>query len=151
MSFGLPFSIEPEYVSNAAKFSKRLEAFAKNLDIQTYKLIKRVAFQVFRGVVEKTPVDTGVARASWVVGVGKKHPPYIAAAGATARFPIFDLRYFKGRAVKIVISNYVPYIYELENGSSKQAPYGMAQITINEVMAELNSIGGADDDYEKNG
>ena len=132
--------------SNAWEFAGQIEKFAKGVDIEAVKVMKRVTFQVFRGVVEKTPVDTGVARASWVVGVGKKHPYYIAALGSTAQMPNFNWKFYAGRALKVVISNYVPYIHELEHGSSQQAPHGMAQITVNEVMAELRSLSDNIDD-----
>ena len=130
----------PTHVSNAIDFNKDLHKFVAGLDIEHAKFIKLVAYKVFNGVVQRTPVDTGIARASWVVGVGKKHPYHIAIPGATATFPNFDYRFFKGRVNKVVISNYVPYIFMLENGSSKQAPYGMAAITVREVTEELKLL-----------
>lgn len=67
---------------------------------------KKVALEVFKRIVARTPVDTGLARDSWVLS---------------------------GSAPNYLISNPQPYINKLEHGSSKQAPAGMVRITLAEL------------------
>ena len=54
---------------NLDQFKIQLKQFNKLTEEQSAALIKKVAFQVLKGVVEKTPVDTGRARGNWQVAV----------------------------------------------------------------------------------
>jgi len=66
----------------------------------------KVAEEVFRRIVERTPVDTGAARDSWELN--------FVPAGHR-------------------ISSDIPYMNRLEHGWSQQAPSGMVRITLMEL------------------
>lgn len=83
---------------------------------------------VIEDVIERTPVDTGYARASWTVsldgpmpmrgakGDGYQAPPYsLSIAGAD----LGDTIYLSA------VANYMTY---LEHGHSQQAPNGMVRL-----------------------
>lgn len=76
--------------------------------------VRRVAQTAFERIVERTPVDTGLAKASWVL----------------------DMDTSDG-IVDVEIYNDVPYIIFLEYGSSDQAPHGMVEITLQEIADEV--------------
>ena len=72
------------------------------------KQARLLANDIFRGVKDNTPVDTGRAKRGWRL-----------------------LR----RRFGFIINNYVPYIGYLEQGSSKQAPRGMVKPTLERLKA----------------
>jgi len=106
-------------------------------------LFKRVvALHILRGVVMKTPVDTGRARANWQVGVNRRPRGQIAvsesggqrgtAGGAAITKGTGEIATVQP-GEDVWISNNLPYIEVLENGSSKQAPNGMVGVTLAEL------------------
>jgi hypothetical protein len=96
---------------------------------------------------QRTPVDTGRARASWTIGVGQLDPsvapeaPQGKVATAEPRIPAITVgqTYFH--------ANSLPYARRLEYGYSKQAPGGMVRLTAAEVPgiieALVKQVGGA--------
>lgn len=96
------------------QFSVDLDNFVKQVGLSAQAVQKKVAFDLFRRIVKKTPVDTGRARASWT----------ISANGAD----------------QTVISNNVPYITALEDGHSKKAPVGMVKVSIAEIDVAMRRL-----------
>jgi hypothetical protein len=84
---------------------KSLRPQLKRLEEKQARLL---ANDIFRGVKDHTPVDTGRAKRGWRL-----------------------LR----RRFGFIINNYVPYIRFLEQGSSKQAPRGMVKPTLERLRA----------------
>lgn len=136
--------------ANFAKFDQALKRFAKKVDLDAGTLTKRVAFEVFARVVEKTPVDTGRARAAWTIAIGApdlrivpegQYDKSMASAIAKAN-AVLGSYGTTGRTVllPIYIANNLPYIDELENGSSQQAPQGMVALSLKEVTNNLNKL-----------
>lgn len=112
-------------------------------------LTKRVAFDLFGRVIEKTPVDTGRARASWNIAIGApdlrvmpegkytgEQLKTLKAATVLATYGIDARKHLP----PIYISNNLPYIQELEHGSSQQAPQGMLALSLKEVTNNLNTL-----------
>ena len=80
-----------------------------------------------------TPVDTGWARANWHTSVAV---PAMATVGSRQNVPRGDLgraallTYHSPAQGNVYISNVVPYITRLNEGSSKKAPAGFVQLAI---------------------
>lgn len=118
-------------MGDAAQFAIDLDETMGDIEEDILHLTQRVAMYAHEGVVTKTPVDTGAARASWVVSVGAPSdavpppgsPPSVVSVAAMKR-P--DLVY---------IQSNIDYIEALENGHSSQAPRGMVAVTIAEIEA----------------
>jgi hypothetical protein len=138
---------------NLDQFKVQLRNFDKLTKEQTAALIKKVAFQVLKGVVEKTPVDTGRARGNWQVAVDTGAGT--AAIGRTDQSGDAEANLTEGTSVAIgdgfaaltrvgpfstvVIFNNVEYIVALEHGhSQRQAPRGMVALTIAEVQSQFD-------------
>lgn len=106
---------------------------------QAYNNFRKVRV-LFRKVVERTPVLSGGARASWHASYGVAEYKYVDVKGnkrkVAMRFaaPQFPLEYDREKAWTIVITNGSPYIGKLEHGSSTQAPVGMMRISVLEVF-----------------
>lgn len=102
----------------------RLEGVVKE---RTFEIAK----QLFDGIVARTPVRTGSARASWTASIGspswivRRNSDPLSPLGPPS-FPLTAVPAFE----KVYISNATPYIMPLEYGWSKQAPAGMVRVTL---------------------
>lgn len=116
----------------SAKFVwHRSDFFTGHLEEAVKTKTLGIARKVFEGVVDRTPVLTGSARASWNASVGE--PIVINRINRDTLNPLgppsFPLKSAPAFS-KIYITNGVPYIMQLEYGSSKQAPQGMLRVTL---------------------
>ena len=113
------------------------------------QIIKKVAFDIQANLVRAasqggTPVDTGWARANWLVNVGT---PFLAPLGeytgktTTVRVGtgLANIATYK-LGPKVFISNNVPYITRLNEGSSKQAPEGFVQAAIKRAVTSARTV-----------
>ena len=117
-------------------FSLKLDAFAAKVKIAPSKVVKRVAFDFFRHVVFNTPVDTGRARASWTIAVNVANRAVMPEAPEGTIYPAPSVGFLAvGPGDSVIVSNNLPYITALENGHSRQAPFGMVAISMMEVRA----------------
>ena len=107
------------------------------------KVMRALALEFTKRVVEKTPVDTGRARSNWNTSIGR---PRFATTDVVA-----DITKTLAEAAETFakwedpikkpafLANGLPYIKRLEDGHSKtQAPAGMVRVT----KAELSTFWG---------
>jgi hypothetical protein len=118
---------------------------AKAVKANTLKTIKQAAIAADQVLVLKTPVDTGRARANWIVSIGSPAPGEItgytkrnAGSIATEQGRIKALSYKLGKG-GIYITNNVAYITLLDAGSSVQRPKGMTAAAIKAAQKVLGS------------
>jgi hypothetical protein len=112
------------------QLSRRLDKVVRKLDVGLTTVVTTVATSIAAELVPDTPVLTGFARGNWRPALNS--PPTvpitfldptgqatIAKIGAVAsRFRIGDVLY---------IANLIPYIEQLDAGSSPQAPPGFVK------------------------
>lgn len=115
-----------------------MREFADRIGIAIQTATQKVVMDAHRGVVEKTPVDTGRARASWRVAEGQLD--LTTAPEGPHEFPSLELGIKITGEEIIYISNNLPYAEPLENGHSQQAPAGMVGLTLAEIEAELEDL-----------
>lgn len=133
-------------VTNQNQIAKNFEAIANRLGITHAIVQKKLAFDIFSGVVAGTPVDTGRAMNNWNISVGTpdrsttedggddagirsaKNAEALAALGALPKF------------TKVWISNSLPYIVSLNEGSSEQAPSGYVDRVVENELGTLNLL-----------
>lgn len=124
------------------EFAKRLGAIGTKVAENADKLVRKVAMAIDRTVVMATPVDTGRARANWIAALNTPHlstttnvspsgsEPMEQAAGVIAG-------YDGDKDAEIHITNNLPYIGPLNNGSSAQAPANFVQIAVRKGTAQV--------------
>ena len=141
----------------ADSFAADLEKFMKKTKIRTDQLVRKVTFDLFGEVVMRTPVDTGMARSNWQLGIGErptgivddakrriskeqsdKRGSYKTAKTVMAAPTMANFSNVKAGGVNYIVNN-LPYIMKLEYGSSKQAPEGMAQIAVSNFQEIVNN------------
>lgn len=123
-------------------FAEQLKRFGKvEVPNACSALQRKIALQALQGLVLKTPVDTGRARANWQVTLDEPAGGTLEATDPSGGGTIAGGAATIGAVEpygSIWITNNLPYIEELEDGHSDQAPNGMLAVT----LAELRSIFG---------
>lgn len=129
------------------QFKSDLKKFSEKIDVRLELVVKKVAIEIHDDIVVRTPVDTGRARASWNIGLGdadlsvadenfgKKSTDGSAreangqkalSAAKSKQSVIENVQPYQD----VFITNNLPYIKRLEEGSSKQAPSGMVALAL---------------------
>jgi hypothetical protein len=109
-------------------FGDRIRKRAVEVEKGVTEAVRKAALAIDRRVVFATPVDTGRARANWRAALGGPFTKELdstdaGAAISQAQGVIAGSK--PGQA--IYISNNVPYIVRLNEGSSAQAPAGFVE------------------------
>lgn len=132
--------------NDARSFSLQLnqEWAAKVDDLE--EAVALIGLQAFRGIVQKSPVDTGRFRGNWNTSIGEANfattetvDPSGAATISAAATTLGNYDATEGFPA-INISNGLPYAVPLEDGHSGQAPGGMVALTITEIEAQFDGM-----------
>ena len=113
---------------------------AQNLDHLVVLVQQKIALQILEGVVNMNPVLTGRSRGNWQVTIGSPASSEInvtdkdGGATITSGSQIIQTITELGA---VYITNNVPYIIELEKGTSTQAPQGMVQVTLDRLGSQF--------------
>ena len=112
-----------------ASIARFVEKAKDNADL----VLRKVALEMFTRVVIKTPVDTGRAKGAWQCSIGSIPSGMVNHLDKTGSETIARINVNVASAnagdVLYLVAN-LPYINNLEYGSSKQAPSGMVRLTI---------------------
>ena len=130
---------------SAKQFAFELDKAKLDTDEKISDAISLIAMFCLRGIVQKSPVDTGRFRANWQVSknvprttelnLTKENQGATIARGQRT-IETFDLK----NDSMIIIQNNLPYANRLENRWSKQAPNGMVGLTVNEAAQRYKRI-----------
>lgn len=119
-------------------FSADLSKFVQKAKGNVDQAVRDITVEVAQRLVERTPVESGTARGNWTASIGG----FTAAAtgnpdkdGADTVAHITEAVAGAKAGDVVFITNTLPYIRELEHGSSKQAPAGMVSVTVAEFTA----------------
>ena len=117
-------------------FEKSL-SILNDLNDELAEDVRKTGLQVLSGVIIGTPVDTGEARGAWQVtlsGKAERDTPEGRRAGQALSEGSTKIQGVTGKNIPTVtISNSKPYIEELNDGSSLQAPAKFIEMVINRV------------------
>jgi hypothetical protein len=136
------------------KFEDDIRKFERKTARKMELAARKIALELFRRVILKTPVDKGGARSNWQASLGSPEtgtvdatdtqvgPTFRKVVSATKGFDVGDTIY---------LANNLPYIRKLEEGGypdgpkttggfSRQAPQGMVALTVQEFSAIVNQI-----------
>jgi len=138
-------------ITNQRQIKTDINRLIKRLNIDSEVFIRRIALEVFKGVIQKNPVDTGFSRYNWnvtpnssdtnVYGGSRENFAENKAEGAQrAAARNSEQIWALDRARHYFVTNNVYYIKYLEEGSAGRPGYHMAKRTINEVQARLRAL-----------
>lgn len=116
-------------MSFTVSISRLVQKANGNIDLAVRQAVVLAA----QGVVLSTPVDTGRARANWVLGVNRINTATTSGTdkGGSATVTRIATGMPRTTAGSIFyVTNTLPYIQRLEDGYSKQSPAGMVKTTV---------------------
>ena len=104
-----------------------------DLEKTTSDAVKKLTLDVTANLIETTPVDTGHARANWVPSIGEpsRGEQSSAAAQVSGQAAVATATQIDQ---PVYVSNNVPYIQKLNEGSSTQAPAGFIQRAVQRAI-----------------
>jgi len=143
-------------MATLAQFSRNIRSQGSKIENSGTRMVKAFSSRALRSLVQNTPVDKGVARSNWRVGIGAPTRSVIKAyspgknlgigesANASAAISaglarIGSVRGVSGRGLEtaIYISNATPYIGKLNSGSSTQVAAGFIETALLEAQSEI--------------
>lgn len=121
-------------------FALDIGRFAKKFGINANVAARKLILDIQGDVMKATPVDTGMLRASWFVGMDRPSSSKATSSDGGARATgeaATSLGSFQwGQTV--YLSNNLPYAMFIEFGGSKvKAPAGMLRVTVARYQAQL--------------
>jgi hypothetical protein len=127
-------------VGSLKDLSLKLDRLAKTIPVNVRRNLKQTVLVIDQALVTSTPVDTGRARANWIVGSGPSTAAIDAyvpgtngtTAQANTEAALQQAREFlDANAISVIyISNNLSYIQYLNEGSSAQAPAGFIEAAV---------------------
>mgnify|MGYP000125552930 CR=1 FL=1 len=125
----------------------QIRAIVRGLERVTEHVVTKITLDVTANLVETTPVDTGWARANWVPAIGAPVIQDLRGVPTTAQNVasmtgeqqqalvgiVTDYRLSRGA---VFVSNNVPYVPRLNDGSSTQAPSGFVQRAVQKAVTQ---------------
>ena len=123
-------------------FALDLARFAAKAEGNAEKVVRKVGIDMFSRTVERTPVDTGRARANWNCSIGSANfatSEQTDKGGSVTQAKIRNTLH-DWKQGDIYLMNSLPYIRRLEyDGWSGQAPQGMVRITVTEFQTFVDA------------
>ena len=129
------------------KLDVDIEKWSDEMGIEVNLVVKKLAFDVFSDIVQSTPVLTGRAKNNWNISVGSVDRSTTKEGGnsasvesnqkSKAAIALAQIRTFPFGV--IWISNSLPYITELNEGSSNKAPAQFVERAIANNLAAFKS------------
>lgn len=133
-----------------ASFGAQVHQFSLLTQGKMNLIVRKLALDAFRGLIVRSPVDTGRFRGNWHVGLNQpdlrsKAPPESAPrkrAQPTSDEMLEGLKTIAqaNRYTEVWITNNLPYAVPLERGHSKQAPHGVLAPTFTEIEAKFDRL-----------
>lgn len=124
-------------------FARRIERIAVNIEGNTEKGMRKAALAIDSALVTSTPVDTGRARSNWLLNFDSPASgtvPPTDGSSALARNQGKVATFSLDKNVAIHLTNNLPYISKLNEGSSEQAPAGFVQGAVLNGIQAVKSI-----------
>ena len=122
-------------------FALDISRFAKRFGVQADDAARKVIFDIQNRVMQATPVDTGLLRSSWFVGLGAEPSdcPTAPDNGATAKnAAVSTLAAFRwGNTVYLTNNQVYAYPIEFLGHSKVKAPAGMLRVTVASYQAAM--------------
>lgn len=122
-------------------FSTDIQKFARKTGGSLEQVIRATCLQLSASIIERTPVDTGRARANWQASVGRPELSVLDIEDKDGSAALAKVRQQVQSAPGSVffLANNLPYIRRLEYDAwSKQAPAGMVRVTVQEFEQALS-------------
>ena len=127
-------------MSSPKVFARRIRRRARQVETGASQALRATALVINQTVILATPVKFGHARANWQIGIDIAVTEEIdendLSGAATISRNAATIRVSKPKR-SIILSNNVPYIGRLNEGSSSQAPAQFVQLAILQAVTAV--------------
>lgn len=117
------------------------EQMTAGIDRFATRVVTKVVLDVVANLVKSpgdggTPVDTGWARSNWLVSIAAPQRSVLGEPDAVQAHPspLVPMLSYHVRLGPVFVSNNVPYITRLDDGSSQQAPSGFVGRAVHKAV-----------------
>jgi hypothetical protein len=121
-------------------FTADISRFIGKAEKSAEQAVRRISLDLLSRVILKSPVDTGRFRANWYASINYASNAVsnsVDKSGADSiRRGGSSINSYKLGDAAIYLTNNLPYAYRLETGYSKQAPSGMARLSVMEIASK---------------
>lgn len=118
-------------------FAMRIARRARQVETGAPQAVRALSLIINQVIVSETPVKSGHARANWQIGISEPITSEIdeedPSGSATIERNASTIKQAPPHK-DIILSNNVPYIHKLNEGSSSQAPAQFVQIAVAEAI-----------------
>jgi len=121
------------------EFSVAVRKFADALGMDLVAVLTRTGMELQERAAALTPVDTGRARASWNLAVDTVDPENAPKGNTNKKYGNRDVKGAKPTST-LFVSNNLPYIVQLERGSSRQNPKGMLRVAVPQMKRYMQDV-----------
>lgn len=122
--------------------NKQLHRIKVQLNDVTRKEAISLVLRIHEGLIRGTPVDTGWAQSNWLLSVGSSIQESIGSKDnldlVTQKASIGSILSWQFTQGPAYDTNNVPYIRNLNGGSSKQAPVGFVDKVVQREVSKSN-------------
>jgi len=121
-------------------FTADLTKYANKTKSEIGTAKRAIVFNVFKQVIQKTPVKTGRAKGNWFVSAGTPSTQVTNKEDKTTKGGVGPRaqKELEGISINLgldFLTNNLPYIEGLEFGRSDQAPSGMVRTTLRQFAS----------------
>jgi hypothetical protein len=123
-----------------------MNKWTKKANGNTKLVIRKIVLDLYVKLVQKSPVDSGRFRGNWQVGINYPYTTQssridnqpFGSAPSSGIFTEADAttKRWEFNDNAIYLTNNLPYAYRLEMGYSRQAPQGIARISVMEIAGK---------------
>jgi uncharacterized protein CbrC (UPF0167 family) len=115
-------------------FADDLAKFVDKANANVNQAVKETTKEIARKVVERTPADTGLAKANWQFGDGNIPASKLDAKDPSGAATVAKLEgeIDQSQSDVLYLANNADHIVALEYGHSKKRPNGMVRVTLAE-------------------
>jgi hypothetical protein len=126
----------------ALDFVRACMNFSRKVPVKHSIVFRKVAFDLYAELVKRSPVDTGLFRGNWRIGVNyaPSEPTDRKNKSRSSRYGAEEVSKIPKvirRNTAVYIVNNLVYALLLERGSSVQAPRGIVQPSMQAIVAAL--------------
>ena len=139
-------------MANISELAARIRLVNSNVKIQTVRVVKEVAEEILDTLVDSTPVDTSQALSNWQAslgsGISSTRLAFVVGKFGSTRTASGQMAKAKGSTViqkfvlgvPIHITNNLPYIKGLNDGTISRQPSGFVQKAMLVGRNHLNTV-----------
>jgi hypothetical protein len=123
--------------ANVKAFKLDIKKVAEKLDVSIGIIVTKIALEAWTKLTDRTPVDTGRAKASWTIK--ESSPSSVVPEPGDYFDPELPAKNYQGKK-SVFVTTALDYVSFLNDGTSDQAPAGFVEIVLAEIEVELEHI-----------